>query len=192
MRRPRSWPVKLRILTSNGSREKIMRCVLCLCVHVCDVYVGGHGCAVGWVGCGGLLHDMYETEKFAWYVDGRKGRTCCAWAQTCCACTYPLKKLLVSGVSTPCTFCCLIATIHSELQYFPIFTHLRGSGSISAGFQWTGSTPTGLQEAFVRLCVFVCVCVCVCIQLNTQCREQEADRLANYALDFGDKVWEYE
>jgi len=29
-----------------------------------------------------------------------------------------------------------------------IFTHLSEPGLISAGFQWTGSTPAGFQEAF--------------------------------------------
>ena len=37
------------------------------------------------------------------------------------------KKLLGSGVSTPHTLFCLICTIHSELKYFPIFTHLSES-----------------------------------------------------------------
>ena len=63
---------------------------------------------------------------------------------------YPIppKKLRGSGVSTPYTFLCLICTTNSELQYFLIFTHWSEPGSISAGFQWTGSTPAGFQEAF--------------------------------------------
>ena len=66
-------------------------------------------------------------------------------------CIYtPPKKFLGSGVSTLRTVFCLICTINSELTYFLIFTHLSEPGLISAGFQWTGSTPAGFQEVFVR------------------------------------------
>jgi len=71
-----------------------------------------------------------------------------------CRCTHergvsePPKKLLGSGVSILCTPFCLICTISSELTCIFIFTHLSAPGLISAGFQWTGSTPAGFQEAF--------------------------------------------
>ena len=63
-------------------------------------------------------------------------------------CSRPPKKLLGSGFSTPFTFFCMICTINSELKYFPIFTNLSEPRSMSAGFQWTGSTPAAFQEAF--------------------------------------------
>jgi len=62
--------------------------------------------------------------------------------------TYPPRMLLGCRVSTPFTLFCLICTISSELKYFLISTHLSEQGSITAGFQWTGSTPAGCQEAF--------------------------------------------
>jgi len=47
---------------------------------------------------------------------------------------------------------------YSELNYFPIFAHWSEPRSISAGFQWTGSIPSGFQEGFravwVHLYVF--------------------------------------
>jgi len=60
----------------------------------------------------------------------------------------PPKKLLECGVSTPYTLFCLMCEIYSELNHFPISTHLSEPGLISAGFQWTGSTPFGFQEVF--------------------------------------------
>ena len=60
----------------------------------------------------------------------------------------PPKKLLGNGIPTPPTVLYLTCIINSELKYFPIFTHLSEPGSISAGFQWMGSTPAGLLEAF--------------------------------------------
>ena len=60
---------------------------------------------------------------------------------------YPPKNLLGSGVSTLYTCFCFICTINSERKHFPIFTHLSEPGSISAGFQWTGSTPAEFLEA---------------------------------------------
>jgi len=44
------------------------------------------------------------------------------------------------------------ANISSELKYYLIFTHLSEPGLISAGFQWTGPTPAGFQEAFRADC----------------------------------------
>jgi len=41
-----------------------------------------------------------------------------------------------------------IFTFGSEPNYFPIFIHLREPGLISAGFQWTDSTPAEFLEAF--------------------------------------------
>ena len=48
----------------------------------------------------------------------------------------------------PYTLFCLICTIHSKLNCFPILTNLGELGSISAGFQWMGSIPAGFQEGF--------------------------------------------
>ena len=50
----------------------------------------------------------------------------------------------------PCipSFVSKICTINSELKYFLIFTQLGELGLISAGFQRTGPTPAGFQEAF--------------------------------------------
>jgi len=42
----------------------------------------------------------------------------------------------------------LICTISSEIASTFIFTHLSEPVLTSAGFQWTGSTPAGFQEAF--------------------------------------------
>ena len=59
----------------------------------------------------------------------------------------PPKKLLVCGVSTPYTLHSVVWFVpSSELSYFLIFTHLSELELISAGFQWTGSTPAGFQE----------------------------------------------
>jgi len=60
----------------------------------------------------------------------------------------PPKKLLGRGFSTRYTFFCSICTIISELKRILIFTHLSEPGLISSGFQWTGSTPDGFQQAF--------------------------------------------
>ena len=63
----------------------------------------------------------------------------------------PPKKLLGCGLWTPRTLFCLICTINSELTYFLVSTpaspNTNEPGLISAGFQWTGSTPAGFQEA---------------------------------------------
>jgi len=59
-----------------------------------------------------------------------------------------LKKLLASGGLISYTHLCLICTMNSKLKYFPNFTYLSEPGLISAGFQWTGSTPARFQEAF--------------------------------------------
>jgi len=41
--------------------------------------------------------------------------------------------------------------MNSELNDFAIFSKLREPVSLSACFQWTGSTPLGFQEAFRAL-----------------------------------------
>jgi len=78
-------------------------------------------------------------------------------------CVRPPKKFLGSRVSTPYTPFCFICTISSELKYFLIITHLSEPGLISAGFRWTGSTPTRFQEAF-RVDVYAHIPVCVCAE----------------------------
>jgi len=62
--------------------------------------------------------------------------------------TSPHKKILGCGFSTPYTLFCFACTIHSGLNYFPIFTNVSEPGWISAGFQWMGSTPAVFHEAF--------------------------------------------
>jgi len=52
------------------------------------------------------------------------------------------------GNSTPYTLFCLICTISSEFNYFLIFTIWGEPGLMSAGLQWTNSTPAEFQEAF--------------------------------------------
>jgi len=61
---------------------------------------------------------------------------------------HPRKEAFWKRVFDPYTLCGLIYTINSELKYFLIFTLLSEPELISAGFQWTGSTPAGFQEAF--------------------------------------------
>jgi len=74
-----------------------------------------------------------------------------------CVCTPPQNPFRCR-VSTPYTLFCLIFTISSELNDFQIFTDLSEPGSISDGFQWTGSIPAGFQEYFRAVCVSMCVC----------------------------------
>jgi len=62
--------------------------------------------------------------------------------------TNPPRMLLGCGVSTSYTFFYVICTIRSELKDLLISTLFSEQGSISADFQWTGSTPAGCQEAF--------------------------------------------
>jgi len=114
----------------------------------------------------------------------------------------PPKKRFGSGFSTPYTFFCLICTMRSELYYFsdesfqtclfrlsfqkslfrrvfsdesfqtsPLMIKL---GLISAGLQWTGSTPTGFQEAF--LCGKTRVCVCPTKRERKSKRERDEER----------------
>ena len=63
---------------------------------------------------------------------------------------YKLPKKLVGCVVFDPAYILfqMICTINSELNNFPMFTHLSDPGLTSAGFQWTGSTPNGFQEAF--------------------------------------------
>jgi len=81
------------------------------------------------------------------------------------------KILLKSRFSTPYTFFCLICTISSELKCILSSTHLNELWLISAGFQWTGSTPAGFRQAFrvdahkilnmshVSVCLSTCSCL---------------------------------
>jgi len=62
-------------------------------------------------------------------------------------CTTP-EKILGRGFWTPYSLFRLFGTINYELNYSPLFTNLSEPGSISAGFQWTGSIPARFQEDF--------------------------------------------
>jgi len=81
---------------------------------------------------------------------------CCSVLQCVAVCCsgmrrehlIPPKNLLVSGVSTPYTPFVLICTISSELTCILIFTHLGEPWLISAGFQWTTSTPAEFLQIF--------------------------------------------
>jgi len=57
--------------------------------------------------------------------------------------SMPPKKLLGCRFSTPYSPFCEVRTTNSEPKYILDFTTMSVLGSISTGFQWTGSTPVG-------------------------------------------------
>jgi len=61
----------------------------------------------------------------------------------------------------PCIPCFVWFVPLTIRKYFLICTHSSEPGLISAGFQWTGSTPTGFRKAFRAVYVHIHIYTCI-------------------------------